>query len=641
VASHRDIDCGELIVPENWSTPEARIIHLPVVIFRAMSAAREPILFLNGGPGASSRIQTADEIRSWLGLLQSQRWTHRRDFIVLAQRGTNWTDSNLSCPALKELWRRGHLEQSSQSWRSQVKSATVACTRQLALRHDLSAYNTTQSVRDVAALRQALGVEAWSIYAVSYGTRFALSLMRNHPAGLRSVVLDSVYPPGITDPLGFAPAAFLENLNAVFAACALDPACSRIYRELDTSFESAIQRLRSAPMSFPDGAGGDGHVFGPSGLVEVLFDMMFSSDTIGLIPEFVHGLAQYSEPYLHEWLGEWFEEDPTEEDGAEAIVEGAFLAIKCNDAHELSDTGWWARAASAYPLLREWILEREQAVPCPHWPAVALPALETERVASAIPTILLVGEFDPATPSTYADFAAATLARADLFRFPATGHGLLGSDACASAIVEAFLDDPTTRPAAACMSAARSVDFSPSFQMRALRMLAQGELAEAGELLRQTLALQEEMLRPDDPGIGVTLSVLGDLHYQGGRLSEAEEVLKRALANQWQGLWPRQRGGGQERRTTGAHLRRPGQEGAGRISIPTHTADFGARIWSGTRRRLILPRQISQAGVHIGRGRESLTTRRAPEATRARRSAASATRVGQRAWWRWSAVRSC
>jgi pimeloyl-ACP methyl ester carboxylesterase len=199
VASDREIDCGELTVPENWSKPESKLIPLPVVIFRATAATKEPIVFLNGGPGARRRVRTADEIRAWRGLLWSERWTHRRDFIVIAQRGTNWTDSNLSCPAFRELWRRlDGMARSDEGWRREMTGATVACARRLAIgHHDLSGYNTTQSARDVAALRQALGLEAWSVYAVSYGTRFALSLMKNHPAGLRSVVLDSTYPPGI------------------------------------------------------------------------------------------------------------------------------------------------------------------------------------------------------------------------------------------------------------------------------------------------------------------------------------------------------------------------------------------------------------------------------------------------------------
>jgi hypothetical protein len=142
MASGREIDCGELIVPENWSKPESKPIHLPVVIFRGTPARAEPIVFLNGGPGDRSRIHTADEIRSWLGLLSTQGWTHRRDFIVPAQRGTNWTDSNLSCPALRQPWRIGLFGPSSPNWQRQRTSATEACARALAARHDLGAYNT-------------------------------------------------------------------------------------------------------------------------------------------------------------------------------------------------------------------------------------------------------------------------------------------------------------------------------------------------------------------------------------------------------------------------------------------------------------------------------------------------------------------
>jgi pimeloyl-ACP methyl ester carboxylesterase len=526
VASAREIECGELIVPENWSSPESKPIHLPVVTFRG-TAAREPIVFLNGGPGARSRIHTADEIRSWLGLLSTQGWTYQRDFIVLTQRGTNWTDSNLSCPTLQQLWRLSLFGTSSPVWQRQVTSATLACAGALAAGHDLSAYNTPQSARDVAALRAALGIEGWSLYAVSYGTRFALSLMKDHPAGLRSVVLDSVYPPGIPDPLRFAPAAFFANLNAVLDACALDAACRRIYRELDGSFEAAIQRLRAAPLSLPDQASS---VVGPSALVETLFRLMYSSQTIGLVPEVVHGFAQYSAPDLAQSLNEFFDETTADDGDAQTVVEGAFLAIRCNDDHALTNPGWWARTASAHPLLREWILERELSAPCAHWPTVPGPLQETMRVASAIPTILLVGAFDPATPAAYAEFAAAALAHANLVKFPAAGHGVLGNDACAATLVEAFLDHPEKPLPTACLDGLSSVDFSPSFQMHARHMLAQGDPGAAEELLGQTLNYQDARLRPDDPGIAVTLNALGTLHHREGRHGQAADALKRALA---------------------------------------------------------------------------------------------------------------
>ena len=532
VAAEREIDCGELTVPENWAKPQSKLIHLPVVIFRAAAAPEEPILFLNGGPGAPSSIRTAAEIRSWLGLLRTQRWTQRRDFIVLAQRGTNWTDSNLSCPRLNKLWRRDRFRQADQNRRREAKAATVACAQQLASAHDLSAYNTTQSARDIAALRQALGVEAWSVYAVSYGTRFALTLMKHHPAGLRSVVLDSVYPPGITNSLGFGLSAFSENLSAVLDTCARDPMCSRVYRDPAGSFAAAVDRLRRSSTTDADRAAGNRHVFNPAGLVDVIFTSMYSTSTIGLVPEIVSAVAEYPETYLNDWLSELFTEKRTtaEEDGAAAVVEGAFLAIRCNDDYAVADPAARAQAASAHPLFSEWLLDRERTLPCADWPVAAAPAEEKTRVASAIPTLLLVGAFDPATPPSYAEFAAATLARAHLFRFPGSGHGVLGSDGCASAITEAFLDDPETRPAATCLNAMRAVDFSPSFQMHALRLVAQGELAQAEQLLLQTLTYQKERLRPDHPGIAVTLSGLGECYHDQKRLTEAADVYARALA---------------------------------------------------------------------------------------------------------------
>jgi TAP-like protein len=115
---------------------------------------------------------------------------------------------------------------------------------------------------------------------------------------------------------------------------------------------------------------------------------------------------------------------------------------------------------------------------------VPSPIEETTRVASAIPTILLVGALDPATPTAYAEFAAATLAHANLVKFPAAGHGVLGNDACASALVEGFLDHPETPLATACLDAARSVDFSPSFQMHAHHLFCPGRPRRGGRTAR-------------------------------------------------------------------------------------------------------------------------------------------------------------
>ena len=46
-------------------------------------------------------------------------------------------------------------------------------------------------------LRRALNVAQWNVYGYSYGTDLALSLVRDHPEGIRTVTIDSVVPPNI------------------------------------------------------------------------------------------------------------------------------------------------------------------------------------------------------------------------------------------------------------------------------------------------------------------------------------------------------------------------------------------------------------------------------------------------------------
>jgi hypothetical protein len=64
-------------------------------------------------------------------------------------------------------------------------AATEACQRDLAATGaDLSAYNSTESAADFADLRKVLGIDVWNVYATSYGSYVAQTLMRDHPEGI-------------------------------------------------------------------------------------------------------------------------------------------------------------------------------------------------------------------------------------------------------------------------------------------------------------------------------------------------------------------------------------------------------------------------------------------------------------------------
>lgn len=89
---------------------------------------------------------------------------------------------------------------------------------------------------------------------------------------------------------------------------------------------------------------------------------------------------------------------------------------------------------------------------CQLWSVQTVPAVQKQPVASAIPTLILSGEYDPATPPADGKLAAQTLSKSYFFLFPGTGHGVLGTNSCATSLFETFLDLPARQPDATCMS---------------------------------------------------------------------------------------------------------------------------------------------------------------------------------------------
>jgi pimeloyl-ACP methyl ester carboxylesterase len=85
-----------------------------------------------------------------------------------------------------------------------------------------------ENAADIADLRKALGIKEWNVYGVSYGTNVAQVLLRDHPEGIRSMVLDSVSP--LNQNLfkeGWPASAGMYQ--AIFDACASQPVCAAAY----------------------------------------------------------------------------------------------------------------------------------------------------------------------------------------------------------------------------------------------------------------------------------------------------------------------------------------------------------------------------------------------------------------------------
>ncbi len=169
------IDCGYLVVPEDYDAPQAGTIRLPVIIIhsRSQNPAPDPLLYTSGGPGYSSL--------SSVWYFANSALVEDRDVIILEQRGNRYAEPGLTCDV--SIW-----------W--EESGENTPCLDSLLERGiDLSNYTTASVVADIGALQNALEYEKWNLYGTSYSTTVMLLTMHAYPEDIQSVILVSVRPP--------------------------------------------------------------------------------------------------------------------------------------------------------------------------------------------------------------------------------------------------------------------------------------------------------------------------------------------------------------------------------------------------------------------------------------------------------------
>ena len=206
------VRCGALVVPENRDEPTGRTLRLAVAVFKNPSAttASDPIVYLSGGPGGSA----LEYLRYTFDPLFAGLSPSGRDVVVFDQRGVG-----VSQPALDCALETGTLD----DW--------LSCGERLRATADLGQYHTAWNAADVNDLRIALGYDRINLWGASYGTRLALDVMRDYPQAVRSVVLDSVYPPDV-DLQVDAPANAQRAFDHLFASCAAEASCAAAFPDL-------------------------------------------------------------------------------------------------------------------------------------------------------------------------------------------------------------------------------------------------------------------------------------------------------------------------------------------------------------------------------------------------------------------------
>ena len=154
----------------------------------------------------------------------------RRDVIIMSQRGAGGATPNLDCfdPRTSEPAKaRRRADHRTAGARHPGRAAGPALERR---KIDLTMYTTPALADDVADLATAFSLARINLYGVSYGTRWALEVMRRHPGLVRAAVLDGVYPPQVNGEQN-EPEIVRRAFERLYADCAADPVCRERHPE--------------------------------------------------------------------------------------------------------------------------------------------------------------------------------------------------------------------------------------------------------------------------------------------------------------------------------------------------------------------------------------------------------------------------
>jgi pimeloyl-ACP methyl ester carboxylesterase len=330
---------------------------------------------------------------------------------------------------------------------------------------DLNAYTTAANAADVADLIEQLGYDEVNLFGISYGTRLALAVLRDHAAGVRSVILDSPYPPNVAATNEQALNAGMA-IQAMLRGCAADSDCNEAFPDLEKRFYALLERLNDEPLMAElvdlDGEVSEAEVTGED-LVSRLSDWLYVTDYVGYMPlmiaELEEGITD-TYAFLASEGDTGYRRQSDDEEGDLSDSEGMFYSLECREEAPFGSIDDARDVAQTLPEpLREPLIAQVEGFlsTCDIWQVDAAMPREGQAVRSAIPTLVLAGEYDPVTPPWWGEIAAETLTNSYFYVLPGGGHAVVDASECVMQITQAFLNTPTAEPDASCLEAVRPV----------------------------------------------------------------------------------------------------------------------------------------------------------------------------------------
>ncbi|RFS15645.1 alpha/beta fold hydrolase [Emticicia sp. C21] len=385
--------CGYLIVPENRNKPNGKTIKLPYIIAESNNPnkKKDPVLFTGGGPGASS-----------LGFIRSvhnRSLIRDRDFITFEQRGTHFAVPNLNCNDIGEALKKAFIYNLPKD--SMILVGVKQCRAKLVAQGiDLAGYNTVESAADIEDLRKVLKIDSLNLFGASYSGGLMPTVLKNHPDGIRSLILDSPLPEFVNiDEEELV--NFNEALNTVLTKYEADTIAKLPYGKLKDKFKQYFTgitgkdfTIKYLPKDAKDSLTihySQGELIGY--LLDVLYDFSRIKDIPFIVSEMIQGRHQL---YIKSFLDGIFR------NGGPS---GMRLSVYCSDKMAFARDVVIKQQYQLYPYMAGagYYVNDVYRSMCDCWKVPPIVDETKMPFYSKVPVLLGGGDTDPATRPIYND----------------------------------------------------------------------------------------------------------------------------------------------------------------------------------------------------------------------------------------------
>ena len=311
-------------------------------------------------------------------------------------------------------------------------------------------------------MREALGIAEWNLFGGSYGTALALTVLRERPEGVRSVILDSAVPlqSSLLEELSYS--SGYQPLSQIVTNCSADADHAAEIGDMRALLETGFARLANAPVG----------QLTAERYLQLLSEVVANPD----VPVLAATVAGGSDEEIAELVGaitRSLGEDPLPPvaEIPPPLARLAFDADLMFAAIVYAEEVPFPRSDVSPDLSADFdettrrVVESYTAPPldaafCDRLGVPPADTVEGEPVASEVPALVLAGDADAQTPPIWSETVAETLSRSQYLEFPGAGHVVTfaGVD-CAAEAALAFLDEPEAELDRSCVDALPLVDY--------------------------------------------------------------------------------------------------------------------------------------------------------------------------------------